>query len=273
MLRLSNIDTKNFKNQRKRYCFMLYVCLFLTPYSASCFLNPLYFLTLFLKLVIRKIGFALIWLGFSVYAFTLAPPTQPDTFDLIVNLSTGKWEGINPLIVALFNLMGVWPMIYACLILIDGVGQKVPAWPFVAASFGVGAFAILPYMALRDRNTTFTPPQSKLLSLLESPWTGRLLLLGALTLLGYGLLNGNLSDNWHDFVYQWKTGQFIHVMSLDFCMLCVIFAPLLADDMAKRNFQNPAIFWTAVLVPLLGILIYLSVRPAMENRTAAVEQA
>ena len=223
--------------------------------------------------MIRKIGFALIWLGFSVYAFTLAPPTQPDTLDLIINLSTGKWEGINPLIVTLFNLMGVWPMIYACLILIDGVGQKIAAWPFVTASFGVGAFAILPYMALRNRNTSFTPPQSKLLSLLESPWTGRLLFLSALALLSYGLFNGDLVANWRDFVYQWKTSQFIHVMSLDFCMLSVIFAPLLADDMAKRNFQNPAIFWTAVLVPLLGILGYLSVRPAMENRAATVEQA
>ena len=219
--------------------------------------------------MIRKIGFALIWLGFSVYAFTMAPPAQPDTLDLIVNLSTGEWDGINPLIVALFNLMGVWPMIYACLILIDGAGQKIPAWPFVAASFGVGAFAILPYMALRDRNTTFTATKSKLLSLLESPWTGRVLLLGALTLLSYGLFNGDLASNWSDFVYQWKTSQFIHVMSLDFCMLCVIFAPLLADDMAKRDFQNPTFFWLAVLVPLIGILVYLSVRPDVENSAVA----
>lgn len=218
----------------------------------------------------RKIGFALIWLGFSVYAFTFAPPAPPDTFDLIVRLSTGQWDGINPLIVALFNLMGVWPMIYACLMLIDGAGQKLLAWPFVAASFGVGAFAVLPYLALRDRNPTFESAKSKLLSLLDSAWTGRVLFVGAIALLSYGLFNGNLGDNWSDFVYQWKTSQFIHVMSLDFCMLCVIFAPLLADDMAKRDFQNAGVFWTAVLVPLLGILFYLSVRPPLESATAEV---
>ena len=224
--------------------------------------------------MIRKIGFALIWLGFVLYAFTLAPPAQPDTLDLIVKLSTGQWDGLNPLIVTLFNLMGIWPMIYACLVLIDGVGQKILAWPFVAVSFGVGAFAILPYFALRDRNPTFTATKSKLLSLLDSPWTGRLLTIGALGLLSYGLLNGNLSDNWSDFLYQWKTSQFIHVMSLDFCMLSIIFAPLLADDMAKRDFQNAAIFWIAVLVPLLGILLYLSVRPSLEpNTVAGLEQA
>ena len=218
--------------------------------------------------MIRKVGFALIWLGFSVYAFTLAPPPQPDTFDLIVNLSTGQWDGINPLVVALFNLMGVWPMIYACLVLIDGAGRKLLAWPFVAASFGVGAFAVLPYLALRDRNPDFTARKSKLIAVLDSPWTGRLLSVGALALLSYGLLNGNLGDHWQDFVYQWKTSQFIHVMSLDFCMLCVIFAPLLADDMAKRDFQNAAVFWTAVLVPLLGILFYLSVRPPLSENMA-----
>ena len=226
-----------------------------------------------LKSTLRKLGFAFIWLGFGLYAFTLSPPAQPDTLDLIVNLSTGNWDGINPLIVSLFNLMGVWPMIYACLILIDGAGQKTLAWPFVAASFGVGAFAILPYMALRDRNTTFESSKSKLLTVLDSPWTGRLLLLGAIALISYGLSSGNLAANWSDFVYQWKTSQFIHVMSLDFCMLCVIFAPLLADDMAKRNFQNAAIFWVAVLLPLIGILIYLSVRPTLEEASVTAVEA
>lgn len=45
----------------------------------------------------RKIGFWLLWIGLIVYAFFLAPPNQPETFELIKNLSTGKWDGINPL--------------------------------------------------------------------------------------------------------------------------------------------------------------------------------
>ncbi|MEM6753417.1 MAG: DUF2834 domain-containing protein, partial [Cyanobacteria bacterium P01_C01_bin.38] len=100
--------------------------------------------------MMRKIIFWLIWVGFSVYAFGFAPPNQPDTFELIKNLSTGQWEGINPLIVALFNLMGVFPLIYSCMVLIDGKGQKIPAWIFTTFSFGVGAFALLPYLALRE---------------------------------------------------------------------------------------------------------------------------
>jgi hypothetical protein len=234
---------------------------------------------------ISKIGFALLWLSFSLYAFAFSPPAQADTLDLIVRLSSGQWDGINPAIVALFNLMGIWPMVYACLALIDGIDQKIPAWPFVAGSFAVGAFALLPYLALRDgvreasqreafqrnraaspenRNPTFNGPQSKLLSLLDSPWTGRALALGSVVLLGYGLLKGD----WSDFAQQWQTNQFIHVMSLDFCMLSAVVSPLVKADMARRNFHNPALFWIAALIPLLGVVFYLSIRPPLESSVA-----
>ena len=221
---------------------------------------------------LRRIGFSTLWLGFALYAFTSAPSSQPDTLDLIIRLSTGDWNGINPLIVSLFNLMGVWPAIYACLLLIDGTQQKLAAWPFVAAAFGVGAFAVLPYQALRDR--TQNPPapydakadveRSKLLSVLDSPWTGRVLLLSAIALLSYGLFNGSFTANWQDFLGQWETSKFIHVMSLDFCMLCIILAPLLRDDMIRHGLKdNTLLFWIATLIPLFGVLIYLSVRPPL----------
>lgn len=227
--------------------------------------------------MIRKISFALLWLGFSLYAFTLAPPSQPDTLDLIIKLSSGQWENINPLIVALFNLMGVWPMIYACMALVDGPGQKIPAWPFVTVSFGVGAFALLPYLALRKDNPTFNTSKDTLLKVVDSPWIGRLLALSALALLSYGIFNGSFVENWNDFVQQWHTSRFIHVMSLDFCILCGIVSPLLRDDMAKRGlWESPfgtALFWTATLVPLLGILFYLSIRPPLQSADISRQEA
>ncbi|CDN12983.1 hypothetical protein RintRC_4722 [Richelia intracellularis] len=50
----------------------------------------------------RKILFWLIWGIFIAYAFVFAPPAQRDTIQLIQNLSFGQWQGINPLIIALF---------------------------------------------------------------------------------------------------------------------------------------------------------------------------
>jgi hypothetical protein len=198
-----------------------------------------------------------LWLGFVIYAFGFAPPDQADTLTLIQQLASGQWQGINPLIVALFNLMGLWPMIYACVVLVDGCGQRVPAWPFVVASFGVGAFALLPYLALRRSQPTQPAiPATALLRLTESRWTGVAIALGVVTLLGYGL---GLGD-WADFVQHWQTSRFIHVMSLDFCMLSLVFPVLLADDLARRGMTQSWIVWAVAIAPLVGPALYLSLR-------------
>lgn len=215
--------------------------------------------------MIRKVSFLLLWVGFVTYAFLLAPPNQPDTLELIKNLSTGKWEGINPLVVSLFNIMGVWPMIYSCLLFIDGKEQKISAAPFATLSFGVGAFALLPYLALREPNTKFVGKKNLFLKILDSRLTGIVLSIGAIALVVYGL-NGD----WSNFVQQWQSDRFIHVMSLDFCLLCLLFPALLGDDMARRGMKNSAIFWLTALIPLFGPLIYLCVRSPLAEASSEV---
>ncbi|WP_413163271.1 DUF2834 domain-containing protein [Capilliphycus salinus ALCB114379] len=223
--------------------------------------------------MLRKIFFGLLWIGFVVYAFVLAPPDRPDTLILIKDLSTGNWQGINPLIVALFNIMGVWPLIYSSLLFFDGRGQNIPAWPFAIASFGVGAFALLPYLALRQPNPNYSGSPNLFLKILDSRITGIALTLGAVTLIAYGLNGGD----WSDFAQQWQTSRFIHVMSLDFCLLCLLFPALLGDDLARRGMnQNSILFWVVALLPLVGPLFYLCVRspltPAPDESEATPQQ-
>ncbi|HSF74121.1 MAG TPA: DUF2834 domain-containing protein [Microcoleus sp.] len=215
----------------------------------------------------RKIGFWLIWIAFSTYAFVFAPPDSPETITLITNLSTGKIADINPLIVALFNIMGVWPIIYSCVLFADGKGQKIPAWLFATLSFGVGAFALLPYLALRQPNRVFPGHKNIFLKILDSRFTGIFLTLAAVGLVAFGLTKGD----WSDFIEQWQSSRFIHVMSLDFCMLCILFPALLADDMARRGMQNSTAFLAVTLVPLFGPLAYLCTRkPLPETNTKTV---
>jgi hypothetical protein len=217
--------------------------------------------------MLRKIAFGLLWLGFITYAFVFAPPDQPDTLELIKNLSTGQWQGINPLVVALFNIMGVFPIIYSAVLFIDGRGQKIPAWLFAIPSFAVGAFAILPYLALRESNKQFPGKKDFFIKLLDSRFTGIALTLGTIILVAYGLQGGD----WGNFVQQWQTSRFIHVMSLDFCVLCLIFPALVGDDIARRNVKNPQLLSLISFIPLFGPLIYLSVRPPLlENSAEAV---
>ncbi|AFY68446.1 hypothetical protein Pse7367_0129 [Thalassoporum mexicanum PCC 7367] len=209
----------------------------------------------------RKITFGLLWLLLVGYAFFLAPPNQPDTFELIKNLSTGQWQDINPVTIALFNLMGIWPMIYACLMLIDGVGQKVPAWVFLVLSFGVGAFAILPYLALREDNYTFTGSKNALLKVVDSRWTGMAIAVVATLFFLYAIANGD----WKAFNQQWVSDRFIHVMSLDFCLLTLLFPWLLGDDMERRGIEDERRFLIFALIPLFGALIYLVTRPPLPD--------
>jgi hypothetical protein len=209
----------------------------------------------------KQLIFVTLWIGFITYAFILAPPDQPDTFDLIRRLSTGDWQGINPSIIAIFNAMGIWPMVYACVALIDGQGQKIPAWPFVLGSFAVGAFALLPYLALRQPNAKFLGPKTGLLRLVDSRWLGAGLLLGAVAILGFGLFKGD----WADFWQQWQTNRFIHVMTLDFCVLWVLFPALLQDDMARRDLKQPWIYAGVIALPLVGACFYLTLRPGVSS--------
>lgn len=205
--------------------------------------------------------FWLLWLGFVGYAFVLAPPDRPDTLQLIIDLSTGKWAGINPLIIALFNLMGILPMVYAALMLIDGKTQQISAGLFSAVSFGVGAFAILPYLALREPNSRPIGDRNGMIKLVDSRWLGISLSIGAIILLVYGISNGD----WADFAQQWRTSRFIHVMSLDFCLLALLLPVLINDDIQRRNFTNPAAIRVLSLIPLFGGLIYLCVRPSLTD--------
>ncbi len=209
--------------------------------------------------LLRSLLLAGLWIAFVTYAFGFAPPDSPDTLDLIIRLSSGKFDGVNPLVVNLFNIMGVLPLMYCCLLYSDGRGQKLPAWVFSAGSFALGAFALLPYLIFRRDNPTFFGPKTWIIKLWDSKITAGLIGLGALTLLFLGLTQGD----WADFGMQWRSNRFIHVMSLDFCMLLLLFPTLIKDDMARRDWVNDQAFWLVSLVPLLGPLVYLIVRPSL----------
>ncbi|MEL6223188.1 MAG: DUF2834 domain-containing protein [Cyanobacteria bacterium J06627_8] len=215
----------------------------------------------------RSAFFALIWLGFIGYATVVAPPSEPDTFALIQDLSTGQWNGINPLIVSLFNLMGIWPLIYGSLMITDGCGQRIVAWPFAIASFGLGAFAVLPYLALRAPNPGAIDHPTRLLHVANSRWFGVAIALGAVGFLAYGVLKGD----WSSFIEQWQHSKFIHVMSLDFCMLCVLVGTMLGDDMVRRGLSDRRLFWAIALTPLLGIIAYLCLRPPLTTHPETVQ--
>ncbi|MEM9807405.1 MAG: DUF2834 domain-containing protein [Cyanobacteria bacterium P01_D01_bin.56] len=204
------------------------------------------------------------WLGFVTYAFFLSPPSTPDTLDTLRQLSTGQWAGLNPMVVVLFNLMGLWPVVYAALALTDGRDQTIPAWPFVIGSFALGAFALMPYLALRKSTThlPYRPADTALLKWLNHRLVGIGIVIATLLLVAYGLTQAEGYKTVQDFYMQFATSQFIHVMSLDFCMLTLLTPSIMWDDMSRR--QVPWLWRCFSLLPLLGPGLYIALRPAKQ---------
>lgn len=93
--------------------------------------------------------FFFVWLLLVGYAVFLAPGGETDP--VLSKLFSGNLGDIDPLVLAVFNSLGLFPMVFLTLLLLND-RQKWPAWPFALASFGVGAFSLLLYFAFGDRN-------------------------------------------------------------------------------------------------------------------------
>lgn len=209
----------------------------------------------------RKVVLWIIWVGFTLYTVWLAPLDQPDTWPLVRKLLTLQYTQVNAIIPAIFWLMGVWPMIYACMMFADGRMQRFRAWPYFIGSNGTGVMCLLPYLIFRQRNQEFYGQKDKWLRILDRRSTGVLLLLITIGLVGWAVIAGD----WEDYLQQFQTRHFVHLISLDFFLMCLVFplTSLFDDDMARRGIIDSRLFWTLALVPLFGSLVYLCLRPPL----------
>ncbi|PSN11565.1 hypothetical protein C7293_23810 [filamentous cyanobacterium CCT1] len=212
--------------------------------------------------MVRTLALWLIWLGFIVYVLVFAPPLPADAFQPIQSLLDGQIPSINPVLLSLFGLVGIWLLIYSSLIFPDGRMQSLPAWLFMLASIATGVIALIPYLALRQPNQEFAGEQDTWLAILNSRLTGVILTISAIAMVLFAVLWGD----WAGFGQAFLTNRFVHGMSIAFGLFCVLFPypTLLQDDMARRGLSpNSQLFWLIALVPLFGPLAYLCLRPAL----------
>ena len=216
--------------------------------------------------MLRKSVLWSVWVGFIAYVLLLAPPLHlPETIALLINILTFQWGEVNAIILSIFALVGVWLLIYSCLLFIDGRMQKIPFWVFALASMGSGVIGLIPYLALREPNQEFTGKKGKFFNLLDSRSTGIILTVFTIFVLVYGVFAGN----WTDYIQQFIGDRFINGMSLAFCLFCLLFPTVLGDDMARRGWlRNSQLFWVIALIPLFGPLLYLCLRPPLIESTS-----
>lgn len=100
--------------------------------------------------------FLIIWILLLVYAFFLAPGQGNGNDPVFTEVFAGNWPAIDPLVLTVFNSLGIFPLVFLTLLLRNDT-KRWPAWPFSIVSFALGAFALLPYFAFGKR-----PPERKL---------------------------------------------------------------------------------------------------------------
>lgn len=209
------------------------------------------------------------------YAAVFAPGQTPyrDQYfiEKLVGLRSDDGFVINTILWCEFFIMGLWPVIYCSLILPsarnkkEGEGKGVPAWPFLALSFAVGAFALLPYFAL------WQPPPPKVtkqelksfpLNVLENKLVAFGVLLSGTALLVIAALAG--ADQWTEMYQYFRESKFIHVMSIDFLTLSSLAPFWVYNDMSTRRWLDKGSWLLPLtLVPYVGPALYLVLRPPL----------
>lgn len=212
----------------------------------------------------------LLWAGFIVYVVFLAPPLHLEaTIQLLVNILTLQWMQVNPVILSLFSLVGIWLLIYSSLLFFDGRMQSIRFYPFAIASVASGVIGLIPYLALRESNQSFSGEKDKFLNFLDSRFFAYSLTVTTLGLFIYAFIFGN----WDGFIDQFMQDKFIHGMSLAFCLFYLLFpTSILDDDIARRNWnkqQMGQLYLFIALAPLFGPLAYLCLRPRLHATIAA----
>ena len=208
-------------------------------------------------MILRRIFYGLILAGFLIYTLRFAPPdTGHDaTFQ---ELMLGRGLGRNPAIFAVFNLLGILPLLYWALLFPDGRGQKVWAWPFAFGMMALGSFALLPYFILRRPYPVAAPGAPGFWVRWFGSRAFALFADSALVfLIGYGLVLGD----WGDYAYWFRHSNFINVMTVDLALLALLFPALLTDDLSRRGISGSSPLGRAALfVPIIGPAIYLVLR-------------
>lgn len=155
------------------------------------------------------------WLALLA-AWVLAAPPQPDDVGAwVVRILTGDWAGEEPLLVAEFQLMGIWPLAFTALLARDLRDRPLPAWPFLLASVAIGAFGLLPWLGLRRWDAPRRREAGRVEAAAASPILGLIVAALSIGWIGWGLVHGDPEA----FLARRATDGFVWVMTWDFCAL------------------------------------------------------
>ncbi|MDN7245171.1 hypothetical protein [Planococcus shenhongbingii] len=189
--------------------------------------------------------FLFIWLVLIGYAAFLAPGEDLDP--VFSNILSGQWDNIDPLVFAVFNSLGLFPLVFLTILLLHD-RQRWPAWPFALLSLGIGAFSLLPYFAFGDRpaknRSTVRTPRWLMQFLSSRFWLLVLMVMWASILLT--LLQGFSLEAYRDAFFS---SSLVSVMTVDWFVLWGLSVYAVNRYCPKAKAKGLA--WIPILGPLL----------------------
>mmetsp|Transcript_18831 Transcript_18831/g.24239 ORF Transcript_18831/g.24239 Transcript_18831/m.24239 type:complete len:320 (+) Transcript_18831:119-1078(+) len=222
--------------------------------------------------------FASLWVGF--FAFAALGPGElfaPSDTELINNyIADPSNPGFSQVFQAIFNYLGVMPMVIACLAIPQGSKKGLPALPFIAASFGLGYGAIGPYLSFRAPPKTYFDPS-------EASWFTRNIvdskilgwgLVAAVVSLPFvvGLVDAVAQDSTStikEYLDLFATSKLCSASSMDAVILNIVAAVLIPQDLKLRtnveDSKAKAIAASTLLFPFLGAALYCALRPSLPS--------
>ena len=210
-----------------------------------------------------------LWGGLIAYVAFLAPGHDAAASaldsELLAKVIANPFDpSVSPLFSWIFNAMGLWPVVMLSLLYPGIKDQKVPALPFIVASFGAGVFALAPYVALRESRVDVEPPTGPVGKWLDSTANGVVLAFSviALSVFTAQAVGGDLGSALTDYKALFDSQLFVHTTSLDFLCLWILSFGIIDEDRQRRGF--PAIPATLfACLPLAGPILYLIFRPSL----------
>ncbi|AQU80661.1 MULTISPECIES: hypothetical protein [Planococcus] len=191
--------------------------------------------------------FLIVWLLLIGYAVFLAPGGETDP--ILSSIFSGDLGAIDPLVLAVFNALGLFPLVFLTLLLLND-RQKWPAWPFALLSFGIGAFSLLLYFAFGNRQADRK---------LRTPdWLARFLAsrFWLVVLMVFWLLNGlTLFQGFSLAAYReaFFASSLVSVMTVDWFVLWGL------SVYATYHFYSQAKLKSLAWIPIIGPVLVLFV--------------
>ncbi|WP_462331066.1 hypothetical protein [Thiohalocapsa halophila] len=200
--------------------------------------------------------YAGLWLALVGYWLWLSPPPPADFLGEVTALAVADTGRVDPIAIAVFNLLGLLPTAFLAILLFDPgrPASPVSPWPFAIGAYFLGGIILLPYLVLRNTRAPLKTTPGGFVRAIGSRVAGWIMFGIALGLVGFGLIAGSPAA----YAQQLASSQFIAVMSADLLALTAALHLAAGTDRRRRGL-GPAAGWQHV--PLFGPLLYLATRP------------